>query len=274
MALDRATIRNLCTDAVFERGQTYRKEGHIQQLDRFGDTVTARVQGTELYETSLHFDSDEFDPHCTCPYSSPGECKHVVAVLLAVADEMPDDENEHIEELLTDISTEDLRAFVREELIRDPEMRERFLAEFSDKPRVSPEEYRQEVDRLFDQHTKEYPVVTGAIDFSQLIDLAERYRENDKYEQAAAVYRGLSEGIAENMNLVDGAYDHYAQTFQSALDAYVDCVTEADLPVSRSRTTSIISTNEPTKRSIICRSSTRLHATNSKPSSDGCEQRF
>ena len=209
MTLDRETIRNLCTDAVFERGQTYREEGHTSQLDRFGDTVTASVQGTELYETHAHLDSDAFDPHCTCPYSGPGECKHVIAVLLDIADDMPDDESGHIDDLLADIPTEDLRTFVREELTRDTEMRERFLAEFSDEPTVTPEEYRQEVDRLFDEHTQEYPVVTGAIDFSHLTDLAQRYRENDKYEQAAAVYRGLSEGIAENMNLVDGVYDHY-----------------------------------------------------------------
>jgi uncharacterized Zn finger protein len=229
MALDRETIRNLCTDAVFERGQTYREEGRIRQLDRFDDTVAARVQGTELYETRVHLDSDEFDPHCTCPYSGPGECKHVVAVLLAVADDMLADESGRIDDLLADTSTENLRTFVREELTRDPEMRERFLAEFGDEPTVTPEEYRQEVDRLFDQHTQEYPVVTGAIDFSQLTDLAERYRENGKYEQAGAVYRGLSEGIAENMNLVDGAYDHYAQTFQSALDGYVECIATTEL---------------------------------------------
>ncbi|WP_302081577.1 SWIM zinc finger family protein [Salinibaculum rarum] len=229
MTIDEATIHELCTNVVFERGQTYREEGRIRQLDRFGKTVTARVQGTELYETRVHLDSDEFDPHCTCPYSGPGECKHVVAVLLAVADEMPDDESKRIDDLLADISTENLRTFVSEELTRDPEMRERFLAEFGDEPTVTPGEYRQEVDRLFDQHTQEYPVVTGAIDFSHLTDLAERYRENDNYEQAAAVYRGLSEGIAEHMNIVDGAYDHYSQTFQSALDGYVECISTADL---------------------------------------------
>ena len=229
MALDRETIRNLCTDAVFERGQTYREEGRIRQLDRFDDTITVRVQGTELYETRVHLDSDEFDPHCTCPYSGPGECKHVVAVLLSVADEMPDDKSERIDNLVADVSTEGLRGFVHEELTRNPEMRERFLAEFDDASTVSPGEYRQKVARLFDQHTQEYPVVTGAIDFSQLTDLAERYRENENYEQAAAVYRGLSEGIAEHMNLVDGAYDHYAQTFQSALDGYVECIATAEL---------------------------------------------
>lgn len=228
MTIDNATIRNLCTDAVFERGQNYREEGRIQQIGRVDDTVTARVQGTELYETHVHLDSAHFDPQCTCPYSGPGECKHVVAVLLTVADDMPEDDGEHFDDLLADVSRDNLRAFLREELTRNPAMRERFHAEFGDDPSVSPEEYRKEVDRLFDQHTQEYPVVTGAIDFSELTQLAERYRDNEKYEQSAAVYRGLSEGIAENMNLVDGAYDHYAQTFQNALDGYVDCVTETD----------------------------------------------
>ncbi len=229
MTIDEPTIRDLCTDAVFERGQTYREEGRIHQLDRFGDNITARVQGTELYETCVHLDSDGFDPHCTCPYGGPGECKHVVAVLLTVADDVPADDADRIDDLLANAPGDALRAFVREELARDPEMRERFLAEFGEEPTTPPEEYRQEVDRLFDQHTQEYPVVTGAIDFSQLTDLADRHRENDNYEQAAAVYRGLSEGIAENMNLVDGAYDHYSQTFQSALDRYVECLASANL---------------------------------------------
>lgn len=60
-------------------------------------------------------------------------------------------------------------------------------------------------------------------------DLAETYRENRAYEQAAAVYRGLAEGIEANVNLVDAAYDHYTGTFQSALNGYVACLLEADL---------------------------------------------
>lgn len=229
MSLDESTVRDLCTDAVFKRGETYREEGRIRQLDRFGNTIIARVQGTELYETRVHLDSKDFDPACNCPYSGPGECKHVVAVLLEIIDEMPTDDTDQLEVLLSDVSSDDLQRFVCEELTRNPEMRERFLAEFGKDPSKSADEYRQEVDRLFDQHTQEYPVVTGAIDFSQLTDLAERYRENNKYEQATVVYRGLSEGIAENMDLVDAAYDHYSQTFQAALDGYVECIVKADV---------------------------------------------
>lgn len=68
-----------------------------------------------------------------------------------------------------------------------------------------------------------------AIDFSRFTDLAERYRERGNYRHAATIYRALAEGIDENMNLVDAAYDHYAQAFRSTLDAYVECVSMADL---------------------------------------------
>jgi len=36
------------------------------------------------------------DAQCTCPYDGPGDCKHVVAVLLDVAAGPPDDESERI----------------------------------------------------------------------------------------------------------------------------------------------------------------------------------
>lgn len=46
MNIDTETIRNRCTDLVFDRGQTYRREGRIQQLERFDDLVSAVVSGS------------------------------------------------------------------------------------------------------------------------------------------------------------------------------------------------------------------------------------
>lgn len=228
MPIDRTTVRDLCTDAVFERGQRYRAEGRIRRLDRVGDSVTARVRGTRTYDVGLDLGAEDFDPHCTCPYDGPGECKHVVAVLLEVADGVVDDAD-RIESVLDDVPAENLREFVREALAERPELTERFLARFGGPPVKQAEAYRAEVDGLFEEHTDEYPMVVEAIDFSRFTDLAETYRERGAYEQAAAIYRGLAEGIAENMNLVDAAYDHYARVFRSALDGYVDCLVEADL---------------------------------------------
>lgn len=225
MTLDEKHVRNRCTDAVFERGRSYRSEGRIQRLDRFGDTVTARVQGTRRYEVTLDVGENDTEGGCTCPYDGPGWCKHVVAVALAVAAGPPPDNSERVETVLDDVSTDELRGFVRDALAEHAAMREQFLARFGDDHR-SVDEYREEIAQLFDESAD--PMVFEAIDFSRFFDIAEQYRTRDRYLAAATVYRALFEEIDEKDNLIDGAYDHYARTIQTALDGYADCVLGAD----------------------------------------------
>lgn len=229
VTIDRTSIQALCTDAVFERGENYRKEGRIQQLDRFRDSITARVQGSQLYETRIHLDSEDFEPHCTCPYSGPGECKHVIAVLLDVAEDMPADDADRVEALLSGTSSEKLQEFLHDELARQPATRERFLEAFGADPTKSASQVREEVDQLFDDHADESGTVVEALDFDQFVDPAERYANMGRYEQAARVSRGLSEGLAANMHRVDSYYFYYVERFISSLDYYVECLAEADV---------------------------------------------
>lgn len=228
MNITEGMVRDRCTDAVFERGLDYRADGRIQHIERFDTAITAGVSGSRLYDVTVEAGGSNVDARCTCPYDGPGDCKHAVAVLLAVAADPPTDESERIETVLDGVGGDDLRAFVIDMLAHDSTLRDQFLARFDDTPNESVEEYRAEVDDLFDRHTEEYPVVVDAIDFSRLFDAAEQYRERDRYPAAATVYRGLFEGIDDNIRLVDAAYDHYATTFQTALDGYVECVLAAD----------------------------------------------
>jgi uncharacterized Zn finger protein len=227
MDLDKTKIREICTEAVFKRGQDYRDEGHGQRIERFGDVVTAAVRGTNLYDVTVELGENTIDARCTCPYEEAGECKHVVAVLLDVVADPPQDESERIEMVIEDVSPDDLRAFVHDALAENPDLREQFLARFGDGGK-SIEAYRDEIEELFDQHTQHYPVVTEAIDFSHVFELAEQCRERERYRAAATVYRALFEGIDDNHTRIDAAYDHYAKALRSALDGYVDCVLAAD----------------------------------------------
>jgi uncharacterized Zn finger protein len=227
MDLNNEKIRETCTDAVFERGRDYRDEGRIRRTERFGDVVTAAVRGTSLYDVTVDIDEHTIEARCTCPYEGAGECKHVVAVLLDVVADPPQDESERVERVIQDVSSDDLRAFVRDAFAENPDLREQFLARFGGGGK-SVEEYRDEIEELFDQHTQHYPVVTEAIDFSHFFEVAEQYRERERYRAAATVYRALFEGIDDNHARIDAAYDHYAKGLQSALDGYVDCVLAAD----------------------------------------------
>jgi len=229
MDIGRDQIRDRCTEAVFERGETYRAEGRIQRRDRFGSLVTATVQGSRLYEVTVGLTEEAVSTTCTCPYTGPGDCKHVVAVLLDVTENPPADESERIETVIDDVSFDDLRSFVVDELARSPEMRERFLARFGDTFETSVDEFRADVERLFGEHARDDGIVVEAIGFSRFLEPADRYRERDRYRAAATIYRALFEGIEQNMDRIDAAYDHYTETFQTALDRYVECVQAADL---------------------------------------------
>lgn len=227
MDLDKGDVQETCTDAVFERGRDYRAEGRIQRIDRFGDVVTAGVQGSSLYDVTVELGESTIDAQCTCPYEGAGECKHVVAVLLEVVADPPRDESERVERVLRNASSNELRAFVCDVLAENPDLREQFLARFGDGGK-SVEEYRDEIEKLFDQHTQAYPVVTDAIDFSHFFEMAEQYRERERYRMATTIYQALFEGIDDNHDRIDAAYDHYAKALQSALDGYVECVLAAD----------------------------------------------
>ena len=116
---------------------------------------------------------------------------------------------------------------MRDALAENPDLREQFLARFGDGGK-SVEKYRDEIEGLFDRHTGNYPVVTDAIDVSHFFELAEQYRERERYQAATTVYRAPFEGIDDNHARIDAAYDHYAKALRSALDGYVDCVLAAN----------------------------------------------
>lgn len=227
MNFDREAVRDRCTEAVFERGRTYREEGRVERVERFDTVVTASVTGSKLYDVTVEVTEETIDTHCTCPYDGDGDCKHIVAVLLDVADGPLVDESDCIDDRLASVPLDDLRGFVRDVLAENPELRDQFLAQFGD-TRKSVTDYRDEIEQLFDQHTQEYPVVTDEIDFSHFFEIAEQYRDRGRYRSAATVYQALFEEVDDNMNRIDTAYDHYADILQSALDGYVECVSAAD----------------------------------------------
>ena len=221
-------VQDICTNAVFERGESYLAENRIREIHRVGTMVNAVVSGSRQYDVRVDLAADGFDPWCDCPYDGPGACKHVVAVLLQCLDEVPADEGDRLDAALDAADADDLRAFLRETLSTDAALREQFFARFSESSTRSVDELRAAIDRRFEETNPEYYVVFEPIDFSEWFDLATEYREQGRNASAAAVYRALVESLDDNMDRVDGAYDHFSQAFARALDGYVDCAATAD----------------------------------------------
>ncbi|WP_049901950.1 SWIM zinc finger family protein [Halorubrum distributum] len=228
MDVTKDTVRDICTDVVFERGERYRDEGHIYEIHRVDTTVTAVVSGSRQYDVRVDLATEGFAPWCDCPYDGPGACKHVVAVLLRCADDPPADGGDRLDAALDGADADELRAFLRDELATNTDLRDRFLARVGEPARQSVDELRTAIDRRFDKTNPEYHVVFEPIDFTQWFALANEYREQGRYASAATVYRALVESLDDNMERVDGAYDHFSRVFSRALDGYVDSIATAE----------------------------------------------
>jgi uncharacterized Zn finger protein len=217
-------VRDICTDAVFERGQRYLADGRIHRIHRVDSTVTAVVSGSRQYDVGVDLATDGFAPWCDCPYDGPGACKHVVAVLLRCVDDQPADDGDQLDAALNGADADELRAFLRDELATNTDLRNRFLARVGEPKSQSADALRTAIDRRFEETNPEYDIVFEPIDFTQWFDLANEYREQERYASAATVYRALVESLDANMERVDGAYDHFSSAFSRALDGYVGCV--------------------------------------------------
>jgi len=74
-------LRERAGKQVFERGQHYAASGRVASLAVADDTVTALVQGTQVYEVRLWLRGGELQYSCTCPFAAEGAfCKHCVTV--------------------------------------------------------------------------------------------------------------------------------------------------------------------------------------------------
>lgn len=101
----------------------------------------AEVEGTETYSVSIELDKKEVaDTQCDCPVEGP-YCKHVIAVLFAIREELkkptpkPGREPKKltIEGLLAKLTADEMRAFLNQVATSDKAFASRLQLHFSDK---------------------------------------------------------------------------------------------------------------------------------------------
>ncbi|MFN3761608.1 MAG: helicase-associated domain-containing protein [Anaerolineae bacterium] len=78
--LTEADFRNLLREKSLRRAREYVQR--VLNPVRSGRTLTAQVQGSQLYEVEIDVEPDGIYARCTCPYDWGGYCKHIGAVLL------------------------------------------------------------------------------------------------------------------------------------------------------------------------------------------------
>lgn len=240
----REDIRALCTEQSFERGVTYWKQGRIQELDIDGSEIRATVRGSHDYDVSIDVAADSIRTHCSCPYDYAGDCKHIVAVLLAVDDRDADTDTDSVDEpaeklqksvdveaLIEETTADELRTFLIDVIEDDRDLRDRFVAFAGEDSGKTVYDYKREIDRLFEDAANRRGLIEydTRIDFSKYYDLAATHRERGHVETATDIYRALAEAIRENMNRIDDSSGHYGRELESAVESYAETIAERDL---------------------------------------------
>jgi hypothetical protein len=78
--LTEGDLRGPLTGTSLKKARNY--VYYVQNPVRRGNTLTAAVRGTRLYEVEVDVEPGGIHARCTCPYNWGGYCKHVGAVLL------------------------------------------------------------------------------------------------------------------------------------------------------------------------------------------------
>ena len=115
------------TEKSFERGVNYYKSGMIERVVRRGDRLFAEVWGSEmddLYAVSVALKGRDFSASCSCPYNWGGYCKHIAAVTLKFihGGDAFEDGGEPIEDILTRLDAERLRALALRMIESHPDL--------------------------------------------------------------------------------------------------------------------------------------------------------
>src|SRR3954447_14981730 len=139
------TLNNFETQiasVIVQRGRSYYSNGRVISIEETGDnTWTAEVEGTDLYTVEVTLKNKTItDYFCDCPYDG-ATCKHVVAVLLTLRDEVGDikkkgerDKKKKVfENILQSISLKESQDFIRTYALKHKDFKSAFELFFADK---------------------------------------------------------------------------------------------------------------------------------------------
>lgn len=202
-------FENEISAVIFRRGEDYYENGLVEDL---GEVAPGRwnavVEGTTDYETEVCVENGKITSwDCDCPYDGY-MCKHVVAVLLAVRDEISDfsdyeDVRAERKQLLREDAVISGDLMARISLLTERQLRD-FVGNYAQK------------DAVFKEELLKYVVS------KQLSGTAETYRQEvRKYICYADIYGILDKGILLlEAGRIEEAVAIALQTFESFADEY------------------------------------------------------
>lgn len=249
--LNQNDIRARATAQTFARGQKYFRDGLVSSLARRGDELHGQVEGSDIepYRIAVSLRDDLVEEaECTCPYDYDGWCKHIVAVLLAWLERgeaivtLPP-----LEEILADLSREQLRALILQLARQDGDLYDAIAAQVanlkqpahSNQSTLAPVEtlaYRQQVRAAVRQlnrlsSSEAYWQASGATE--KIVELAyeaEPFLERGDGQGALLILEAVTDEWAKNCAALDDSEGEVWSVFEALEPLWCEALLSVELP--------------------------------------------
>ena len=234
----REEVRRECERDEYRYGSKTHAEGGVLFVELSRGEIVAEVRG-DFHNEAVHLDDSTGRYRCTCRNSAwiSGHCRHVIAVLLYMAENMDDIEDaEHIRldstsVLLERVPLPDLRDFVADYMRNDPVMYSDFLKRFKMSDTDVPRNYERLVKNIYGSEGNR---VRGVVRFGRLFKVIQQRRKMGMHAETTSAYKTLLESIHAHMGTPDED-QYYTDCLVEALEGMADSVAREDLPLDEKR---------------------------------------
>lgn len=143
---------------IVERGHEYYQHGAVIKLKQIDNKIwRAKVRGTEIYQVEIELANDMVTENkCSCPYDLSPYCKHQVAVMYALRDEIQGGRGKStkkraddlpIEKILSQLDKHTLIQIICDQADEDPEFQSSLIANYTPQTDVLSEEHYKRLIR-------------------------------------------------------------------------------------------------------------------------------
>ncbi|MCK4665801.1 SWIM zinc finger family protein [Candidatus Dependentiae bacterium] len=226
-------IKESCIDKIYYRGLDYYASGYVKNLKVQDNNITANVSGTRNYKVKITIDKGKIKANCECPYDWGGFCKHIIAVLLDVAENCStlkkdeEQQSDFINEILSKITLAELKDFLLDELDKNPTLKNHFEIRFSGKASNlgTVSDYKEMINRLCPESGDwDEDSYSSYIDYSEVRDLAKKMVKTGNLQEVMKIYQAITEVIHERMEYGDDYIGSSEYEFEEALEKFAKCI--------------------------------------------------
>ncbi|MDX2240486.1 MAG: SWIM zinc finger family protein [Leptolyngbyaceae cyanobacterium bins.302] len=244
--LSKATIQHHTTPQSFERGESYYRSGSVYSLAQRGNTLTAKVEGSEAepYHINIHFDPGGItNATCTCPYNYDGWCKHIVATLLTCLHH-PDqiEQRPELAQLLAPLNREQLQTIVQNLAAAEPdwidaiETQIALLSPFPAKKTqktarrttVDPKPIERQVERIIQRYSEQWNDEPALDEIRDLIQKADAFIEQGDGNNALIILGAIVRAYVQDWMNLDGSSGESGAFFEELDDALTEAILSAE----------------------------------------------